>query len=211
MTSSALNTGEGSRQVALVTCSDFAALYADDQLLLPELTALGIHGTPACWDDDSVQWNSFDAILIRSPWDYFKRIKAFAVWLEARVGGPVPLINSADILRWNFDKRYLQTLEQAGVAIVPTLFVEQGTPADVAALARAKGWQEIVVKPSVSGGAYRTHRLRVEDVATASADIALTLSECSLMIQPFMPEILRDGELSFLFFNGQFSHAVRKR
>ena len=76
-------------------------------------------------------------------------------------------------------------------------------------MARARGWDEIVVKPSISGGGYRTYRFRVEDAADHAAEIDATLADRGVLIQPFLPEI-HDGELSLLFFDGGFSHAIRK-
>nr|WP_240901983.1 hypothetical protein [Wenzhouxiangella sp. XN24] len=121
------------------------------------------------------------------------------------------MCNAGDILDWNYDKRYLQDLEAAGVPLVPTIFIQRGEKADIAALARARGWDEIVVKPTISGGAYRTHRFRVDDAASYQQEIDETLAGRGVLVQPFLPEILSGGELSLLFFDGVFSHAVCKR
>jgi hypothetical protein len=166
---------------------------------------------PAVWDDASVDWTAFEAIVIRTPWDYFERVAEFRAWLDARIAGPVLLCNAGDILRWNFDKRYLQDLEAKGVHLVPTICLQQGDRADVAALARARGWDDVVVKPSVSGGAWRTHRFLVEDAADYAEELDDILADRGLLLQPFLPEIESAGELSLLFFDGEFSHAVCKR
>lgn len=199
------------QRVGLVTSQAFADLYEDDRLLVPALAQLGIEAVAAVWDDPAVDWSAFSLLLMRSPWDYFERVREFRAWLDRRIAENVPLCNSADILAWNFDKRYLQELEAAGVALVPTCFVERGERPDVAALARAQGWEEIVVKPSISGGAFRTHRFRVEDTANHAGEIAAILADRDLLIQPFLPEIVENGELTLLFFDGEFSHAVCKR
>ncbi len=198
-------------QVALVTSEAFASLYEDDLLLVAALEEIGIHSRPTVWSDTTVDWLAFDALVVRSPWDYFERVDEFRGWLDARIESGVLMCNSGDILAWNFDKRYLQDLAAAGVALVPTIVVPQGEHPDIAALARARGWDEIVVKPAISGGAYGTHRFRLGSAEQFAADIARTLQDRGLLIQPFLPEILSDGELSLLFFDGVFSHAVRKR
>ena len=74
-------------RVALVTCAAFPDLYVDDRLLLPALERLGIEPVPAIWSDDAVDWSSFDALLIRSPWDYFERHAEFRAWLAKNQGG----------------------------------------------------------------------------------------------------------------------------
>ena len=142
---------------------------------------------------------------------YFERLAEFRAWLDARIAGGALMCNSSDILDWNYDKRYLQDLEAAGVSVVPTIHVARGEKADVAALARARGWSEVVVKPTISGGAYRTHRFFIDDAGAYARDIEQTLSDRGLLVQPFLPEIVTGGELSLLFFDGVFSHAVRKR
>jgi hypothetical protein len=121
------------------------------------------------------------------------------------------MCNAGDILDWNYDKRYLQDLAAAGVPLVPTICIARGEQADVAALARARGWSEIVVKPTISGGAYRTYRFFVEDAAAYTKQIDETLADRGVLVQPFLSEILSGGELSLLFFDGVFSHAVCKR
>ena len=198
-------------RVALVTCAAYPDLHEDDLLLARALERLGIRAVPAVWTDTAVDWASFAALVIRTPWDYFKRAAEFRAWLDARIASGVLMCNAGDILDWNYDKRYLQDLEAAGVAVVPTLCIRRGEQADVAALARARGWGEIVVKPTISGGAYRTHRFLVEDAASYEEQINETLADRGLLVQPFLPEILSCGELSLLFFDGVYSHAVCKR
>jgi glutathione synthase/RimK-type ligase-like ATP-grasp enzyme len=197
--------------VALVTSAALPDLYEDDHLLVAALRELGVDPRPTVWSDAGVDWMGFDALVIRSPWDYFVRLREFRAWLDARIASGVLMMNDASVLDWNFDKKYLQDLATAGVSLVPTIVVPRGSRPDVAELARARGWDDIVVKPTVSGGAYRTHRFRTEDADRFRDEIGTTLEDRGVLIQPFLPEIQKDGELSLLFFDGVFSHAVRKR
>jgi len=198
--------------VALVTCQAWPNLYEDDHLLVAALEDIGIDSAPAVWSDASIDWTSFDALVMRSPWDYFERAAEFRAWLDARIAEGALLCNSREILDWNFDKGYLQELARAGVAVVPTLCIAaKDHAADIAALARARGWDDIVVKPAIGGSAYRIHRFRLEELDRHAADLAETLEDRGLLVQPFLPEIQSGGELSLLFFDGVFSHAVCKR
>jgi len=200
------------RRVALVTCEAFPQLYEDDLLLKAALQEIGIAGVPSVWSDAQVDWGAFDAVVVRSPWDYFERTGEFRAWLDARIASGGLLCNSADILDWNYDKKYLTDVERAGVPLVPTICIERGdTLADIAALARARGWDDIVVKPTISGGGYRTYRFGVAELERRRADIEQTLEDRGVLVQPFLPEIQSGGELSMLFFDGVFSHAVCKR
>jgi hypothetical protein len=197
--------------VALVTSAAFPNLYEDDLLLVAALDASGIDSRPAIWIDASVDWMAFDALVIRSPWDYFERLAEFRPWLDARIASGVRMCNASEILAWNFDRRYLQDLAAAGVLLVPTIVVPRGERPDVAALARARGWEEIVVTPTISRNAYGTYPFRLDAANEYRDAIAWILSDRGLLIQPFLPKILSAGELSLLCFDGVFSHAVCKR
>lgn len=198
-------------RVALVTYEKFAGLYEDDLLLVAALEEIGIGGVPAVWSRADIDWTSFDALVMRSPWDYFERAAEFRRWLDARIESGVLMCNSREILDWNFDKNYLQDLAKQGVELVPTICIARGEKADIAALARARGWDDIVVKPTVGGGGYRVLRFHLADLPRYANEIARTLEDRGVLVQPFLPEIMTGGELSLLFFDGVYSHAVCKR
>jgi hypothetical protein len=111
-----------------------------------------------------------------------------------------PLFNAAPLLAWNTRKTYLLELEARGIPIVPSRFGHADAAA-VSAAFDAFGTDELVVKPQVSGGSYRTVRVRRGEPIEPLDDA---------IIQPFMPAVSGEGELSFLFISGIFSHAVRK-
>src|SRR5262249_51588247 len=111
------------KRVAMVTCEAFANLYEDDLLLVKALAEIGIDSAPAVWSDASIDWASFDALVMRSPWDYFERVDEFRAWLGKRFAEGALTFNSREILEWNFDKGYLQDLARAGVAVVPTICI----------------------------------------------------------------------------------------
>lgn len=165
--------------IALVTWRGLPELAADDRLLRDALVRRGAAVRAVVWDDD-VDWRAFDAIVLRSTWDYHKRLDEFRAWLDRMDG--LPLWNPPEVLRWNTHKSYLLDLQSRGIAIVPTLLVPRGG-----------GY---IVKPAVSATAFRTERHTNDD---------------DLLIQPFVPEVVADGELSFMFLGKKFSHAVRKR
>lgn len=168
------------KRVALVTWRGLPDLAPDDRLLRDALVRRGIDARAEVWDDPRVDWRAFDAIVLRSTWDYHKRAEEFRAWIDALDG--LPLWNPPEILRWNIHKSYLLELESRGVPIVPTLLV--------------RGGEGFIVKPAVSATAFRTER---------------HAAGCDLLVQPFVPEIARDGELSFVFLGRAYSHAVRKR
>ena len=191
-------------RLALATYAGIPGVYPDDAPLVASLRARGVEPVPCLWDDPAVDWAGFDAVLIRTPWDYFQRYAEFLRWLDRL---PVPTINPAPMLRWNADKRYLLELEAQGVPIIPTrLAAGVGLGA---ALADRAG-RDVVLKPRVSGGAWHTVRGVVGTPAFDAAVAALP-PELDYLVQDFVPQVETDGEWSLLFFDGRYSHAVIKR
>jgi hypothetical protein len=115
------------------------------------------------------------------------------------------------LVRLNADKAYLADLAAAGIPVVPTLRLERGAAVDLGDLLDERGWGEAVVKPAVSASAFRTWRIPHGEAAAAQEDFADLLAGSAVLVQPFLPEIQTRGEWSFLFFAGEFSHAVLKR
>lgn len=195
---------ETSYRLALATSEFLPGVYPDDSHLATSLRALGVEPLPCIWNDPTVDWSRFDAVLIRTTWDYFKHYPAFLQWLDAL---PIPTINDSQLLRWNADKRYLLELEREGVDIIPTRFA---AGPDFAKALQALRGRDVVVKPTVSGGAWHTLRGVAGDSAFEQALSSLP-PELEYMVQAFVPEILADGEWSLLFFDGRYSHGVVKR
>jgi glutathione synthase/RimK-type ligase-like ATP-grasp enzyme len=195
--------------VALATCREFPLLDDDERRLLPELERLGLTGVPAIWTDDTVEWGSFDAVVVRAVWDYSQDRERFLDWTR-RVASVTRLLNPADALEWNTDKRYLRDLTAAGLPIVPTAFLEPGD--DAAAWRPADGYDDFVVKPAVSCGSQDTVRYS----ATGSLDAAvahvrrLLDAARTVMIQPYLDAVDSVGETAVIFIGGRYSHAIRK-
>jgi glutathione synthase/RimK-type ligase-like ATP-grasp enzyme len=199
------------RRVALATYARTPDLAPDDQLLPPALAALGIDGRPAVWSANDVAWEAFDAVVIRSCWDYHVRFAAFLAWLDRLDAAGVTVWNSPALVRWNADKRYLLDLARRGVATVPTIVVPCGGGRDVEAIVGAEGWNRFVIKPSVSLNGYETYALALPLDDAARAAITHVTSLGDALLQPFADEVPRDGEYSFTFIDGELSHASLKR
>lgn len=176
----------------------------DSEVLLPALAELGVEAEVVAWSDPEVDWASFDRAVIRSTWDYHERSGAFADWIRAAAAA-TDLRNGAATVLWNLDKTYLRELDAAGVPVVPTIWLESG-PRDLSATLAERGWEDVVVKPSVDLGALNL----VRTTADVAADAASRLSG-TVMVQPFLPDLEREGELSLVFLGGAFSHAIVKR
>ncbi|UGS34793.1 ATP-grasp domain-containing protein [Capillimicrobium parvum] len=155
---------------------------------------------PAVWTDPAVDWDAFALVVVRSTWDYITRRDAFLAWAH----GVPRLANSAAVLEWNIDKRYLAELAAAGLPVVPTTFVEPGGAPDAAALSG-----EVVVKPAVSAGSLDTGRHADPDAAAAHVT-RLHEAGRTAMLQPYVAGVDEAGETALLYLGGRWSHAIRK-
>ena len=196
--------------IAFVTSTAHPDLTPDDRLAVAQLERRHARVTAAIWNDPSIDWAAFDAIIIRSTWDYHHRAAEFRAWIDALEAAGAPMWNPPAVLRWNMEKTYLRDLERAGVPIVPTEWLEQGTNPDLGGLLAKRGWMDAVVKPVISAAATRTWRVSHATVLDVGVQFAESLDAGDVMVQPFMPEIQTRGEWSLMFIDGDFSHAVRK-
>ena len=195
--------------VALVT-TDLDALHDPDEdleLIIEALAHEGVGAEGVMWRDTRVDWARFDLALVRSPWDYPDRLPDFLAWLD-RVERLVPIVNPPAVVRWNLDKRYLADLAGAGLTIVPSHY-----PATVDAVAealRSMTADEVVIKPTVSAGSRDTGRFDRDDPkAIALARHIISIGK-SVLLQPAVTTVATAGEHGLLYFDGAFSHAVRK-
>ena len=196
-------------RVALATCEQFPDLDAEDRLLVPALAALGIVAVPAVWTDPTIDWAAFDAVVVRETWDYSTRRDEFVEW-TTRVDAVSCLLNPPAVIAWNTDKHYLRELADAGIPVVPTSFVEPGD--DVTGWLPPEGSAEFVVKPAVSCGSADTLRYSASGgPVEARAHVKRLIDDArSVMVQPYLDAVDTAGETALLFFDGEFSHAIRK-
>lgn len=217
-------------RIALVTARAARGTDYDMPPLLGALQRAGAEAHEVDWDDDGADWASFDLALVRSTWDYFERLPEFLAW-AARVAAQTRLLNPRDVLRWNTDKHYLADLAHAGVPVVPSTFVEPGEdagravdaffvagtqasahpPSAPAPASRERESRDVVVKPAVGAGSRdaQRHTYGNRDAICAHARRLLAAGR-SVLLQPYLGRVDEHGETALLYFDGEFSHAIRK-
>ena len=199
-------------KVALVTARPARGLDEDEPLLNLAFQKAGCEVGIAEWDDPKVDWGTFDVALLRSAWDYCERIGEFLAWVE-RASQVTHVLNPLPVVRWNTDKHYLAHLAASGAAVVPSTFIEPGDDPAVA-LRRfldTNPQAELVVKPAVGAGSRDTQRhLRSEFDAAAAHARRLLDAKRNVLVQPYLARVDKDGETALMFFEGRFSHAIRK-
>lgn len=198
-------------RIALVTSSAIPDLTPSDRVLAAALRDRGLGADPAVWSDPAVEWAAYDLVVVRSPWDYFLRIDEFLAWIDRLEHAGARLANAPGVLRWNTHKRYLAELAERGAPLPPSLWLECGAAPDLGREAEERGWSRVVVKPAVSGGAHDTWVADLPLTAAQRARAAAMLVRGDVLVQPFLDAVPRDGEVSFVFVEGEFTHAVRKR
>ncbi len=185
----------------------------DMPLLLAALRAAGADAHEVDWDDDGVDWSRFDLARPRPTWDYFDRLREFLAWAD-HVAQRTRLLNPLDVIQWNTDKHYLADLARAGVPVVPSRFLEPGGNAAAVVdtfLPVHSTARDIVVKPAVGAGSRdaQRHARGHRDAIVAHVQRLLDKNR-SVLLQPYLDRVDEHGETALLFFDGTFSHAIRK-
>lgn len=182
----------------------------EDSELLFFLQQKGLQIDAVVWNDETINWKNYDIILIKSPWDYHEKISLFYAWLENIKSLGLKMLNPIDIIKWNSNKRYLDDIFKAGLPVIPSIYLDKGTqiPTD-SSLFRQLKTNKIVIKPCISAGANNTIIIEEASIVEQSDAINLLLSEDEYIVQPFIKEV-SEGEWSFIFFNGHYSHCALK-
>jgi|SRR5215207_1492398 len=198
--------------VALVTARAARRLDEDLAPLEAALRNAETEVSIVDWDDADADWGAFDLALLRSAWDYSKRLPEFLGWAE-RVSLLTQLVCPLQVVRWNIDKHYLSDLARARVPTVPSHFIEPGEAA-AAGLQRFGlhlGPADFVIKPAIGAGSRDAQRHAREDIEAATAHAQRLLdARRAVLLQPYLDRIDEHGETALLYYEGRFSHAIRK-
>jgi glutathione synthase/RimK-type ligase-like ATP-grasp enzyme len=199
------------RKIAFATYSKFPDLTEDDRTVIEHLQHHQIQVLPLIWDSDNQHIDDFESIIVRSCWDYHLKPLEFLKWIRRIEEQKIPLWNPGPVIRWNTDKIYLKQLSEKGVAIPPTVWLEQGSQPDLFVILEEQGWERAVIKPSISATAYQTWITSPASARSHQILLEKMLETSGAMVQKFIGEIQTRGEWSFLFFRKEYSHSVLKR
>lgn len=191
-------------RLAIATCENTPEHDRQSGMVSDALERLGHSAEMEVWSDPEVEWGGYDAAWISSTWDYFERAEEFRGWV-ARAGVATRLHNPRVLVDWNIDKRYLRELGGAGVPILPTVWTMPELAAAAQETVGDLGWEGVVVKPTVDGGAFRLELVEPDEVAAAVERV-----DGPAMAQPFLPSLAEQGELSLVFMRGELSHTIHK-
>jgi len=196
------------KRVALITWAGLPEGTESEQLLLPHLVAAEVEASIVDWDA-ACDFARFDLVILRTCWDYHLRGPEFTEWLR-RTALAVPVLNDIEAVLWNRDKFYLRELQTPEILIAPTVFVCGNGSIQSEEWQQIRSWQKIVVKPAVSATAYKTWLFNGETLPDED-ELKSKMQGEPFLVQQFIPEIETQGEISFIYIDGAYSHAVLKR
>jgi hypothetical protein len=197
-------------RIAFATCRDLGKSTPDDQLAADILLKQNVTVDAVAWDDPEVQWQKFDAVILRSTWNYHHQLSKFLHWLELLDDANIRVWNSTDVVRANVSKKYLIDLKNDGIPIVPTVFIPQNKSTQLKSILENENWERVIIKPEVSASAYQTISSSLTNAQDDQKQLNEILKTSGALIQEFRNEITESGEWSLIFFERNFSHAVLK-
>lgn len=195
---------------AFLSMDSLEGFFCDDDLAIEPLRRAGHEVEVVSWRARDVDWNAFDAVVIRSPWDYQQDAGAFFAVLEEIEQSRALLLNPLDLVRWNLRKTYLRDLEARGVRVVNTVWDGRPERSSIRRLFTALEADEVVLKPVVGANADHVLRVRPETIDAILPAARRAYAESGFFAQPFRRKIVEEGEYSVVFLGGAFSHALLK-
>lgn len=197
------------RRCAFLTLEEVGGFVIDDEHALAPLARLGWSVETVPWTQSTQPWAHFDAVVIRSTWDYWHDVPGFLATLED-IDRQTRLANPLGLVRWNLEKTYLRDLDARGVAIVPTLWPREVTPGGVDDWCERLGSDRLVIKPVIGANGEDAWRIAADDPPERLRRVAARFHGRRALVQPFMPRVLDEGEYSLFYFGGRYSHAILK-
>lgn len=198
------------KRCAYLTMQDTEGWAIDADLAFPLMEAIGWRVEPVRWRAAAVDWDDYDAVYIGVPWDYPEEPGRFMALLTEIDQSRALLVNDLALVRWSLAKTYLRDLQRRGAAIVPSLWHDKMSPDIIQSAFAAHGTDRVIIKPVVSTNATNTYLLTRERATALESELAETFRDRPFVVQPFIANILTDGEYSLFYFNRTLSHATRK-
>ena len=181
----------------------------EDKILQDALENIGLVVCRKDWADNKFNWSNTKCAIFRTTWDYFERFDEFFAWIE-ETKNKIIFINSLEIIKWNINKRYLIELNNKGVNIASTLFINKDNPRTLNSLFKETNWNEAVIKPAISGAARHTYKVTPTNCKDYEVIFKHLIYQETMLFQEFLYNIIQKGELSIIMIAGKYTHAVKK-
>lgn len=188
-----------------------ANILLEDGLLQKSLENQGLSVIRKSWSDRAFDWTTTEFALFRTTWDYFDRFDEFIRWM-GRTSKLTKFINPFKLVQWNLDKHYLLDLSNSGIPIVPSRFIKPSSKTSLKQVVEQSGWTgEFILKPAISGAGRHTYRFDYKGIAELESTFRELIHHESMMLQPFMKNVLTKGEISLIVISGKVTHGILKK
>lgn len=185
-------------------------ILLEDQLVREALERKGLRVHRIDWTNKEFDWTTTQCILFRSTWDYTQHYNEFLQFIRS-VSIKTMLINPLETILWNLDKHYLRDLEQRGIQIPATIYIEKNEAVTLHQLYSKHEFSESILKPVMSAGARHTYRLNKENLLQHEHIFQELIFNEAMMLQPFLHNVTTQGEITLVVIGGKYSHAVLKK
>ena len=194
----------------LKTNNYISNVLREDEWVINALKEKNLSVVKKDWNDSIFDWETTRSILFRSTWDYFDKFELFKKWFN-KTKNKCLMINSTETIEWNIDKHYLLDLQEHQIPIPNSEFIKRGSSIDLSLLMQKKNWNEIVVKPTISGAAKNTYRLKEEEIIQFGPTWEKLIYKEDFIVQEFQNNVISEGEVAMIVIGGKFTHAVLKK
>lgn len=198
------------KKVVLLSMDSLKNFHTYDHMLTEPMKTMGWLTEEISWRNEEVNWSEYDAVIVRTTWDYQNDLEKFISVLE-KINSLTHLENEFELMKWNMNKKYLFDLYEKGVKIVDTIWEKNFDPNHAYDYFEKLKSKEIIIKPNISACADNTFRLTKENLNEHLIDLEKIFAQREFMVQPFLENIINEGEYSLFYFNGQLSHSVLKK
>ncbi|KAN0011938.1 hypothetical protein ACTFIU_000157 [Dictyostelium citrinum] len=225
------NNGQKIIKIGFVSSDQYPTLSNDDKILIQLCAENNIECKCVVWDDVNMigQWkkDNFDILIIRSLWDYVFKIDKFLKWMKIIKDNKIKVLNDLNAIEWNLDKNYLEELKRSSeIQIVPSIYIRKGENYPINVILREIEYAKqsglfkfdqlcFVFKPTLGANGYGTTKFDLYEFLYYPEKYETLLnhllSTSDIIVQPFINSVIEEGETSFVFFNGKFSHSIIKK
>ena len=198
------------KKCAFLTIKDLSGFESYDHLLIGPMKENGWDVSFIPWDKLNQNWNNFDLVIVRSTWNYQNHLDEFLNVLRMIDQSKALLLNPLPLIEWNVNKTYLEDLKEDGIPIIPSLFFDDFDIDEVRNSFNTFDSEKVIIKPTVGANADKIMIINKSDNMDTLKKTKDIYKYRSFILQPFINSIKKDGEVSLIFFNKDFSHALSK-
>ena len=209
-----LNKQKFKKNIAIISCNKWAGKVSEDILLKHELNKLNVDVDIVSWEDPNINYEKYNIVVIRSIWGYQNNINAFVKWLDLLKKQDVVVINDLDIIKNTLSKKdQFNILDKYKISHIETKFItKKQIKTSLLDWFDQNCLNELYVfKPMISASGSNTLIVDAKNKNSLDKIYQSVLAEENngIMVQPYINGI-EEGEISLIFIDKKFSHAIRR-